>query len=86
MHACPFSLVLNQVLFVLLSYTLLQAHLRLRQREELNRRTRMGVFGLFAPHLTSGGRLLSAEILFVFAGGVRRDLAHSGGFRTPPAE
>jgi hypothetical protein len=37
MHACAFSLVVNQTLFVLLAYTLIQAHLRLRQRDELDR-------------------------------------------------
>jgi len=37
MHSCAFSLVVNQVLFVLLAYTLGQAHLVLRQRQELNR-------------------------------------------------
>jgi hypothetical protein len=37
MHACVFSLVVNQALLVLLAYTLVQAHLVLRQRQELNR-------------------------------------------------
>ena len=37
MHACAFSLVVNQALFVLLAYTLVQAHLVLRQRQQLNR-------------------------------------------------
>ena len=37
MHSCAFSLVVNQVLFVLLAYTLVQAHLVLRQRQQLNR-------------------------------------------------
>jgi Transposase DDE domain len=37
MHSCAFSLVVNQALFVLLAYTLVQAHLVLRQRQELNR-------------------------------------------------
>ncbi|HSP70063.1 MAG TPA: transposase [Bryobacteraceae bacterium] len=36
MHSCAFSLVLNQALFVLLAYTLVQAHLVLRQRQQLN--------------------------------------------------
>jgi Transposase DDE domain len=36
MHSCTFSLVLNQALFVLLAYTLVQAHLVLRQRQQLN--------------------------------------------------
>jgi len=35
MHSCAFSLVVNQVLFVLLAYTLVQAHLVLRRRQEL---------------------------------------------------
>ena len=37
MHSCAFSLVVNRALFVLLAYTLVQAHLVLRQRQELNR-------------------------------------------------
>jgi hypothetical protein len=37
MHSCAFSLVVNQALFVLLAYTLVQVHLVLRQRQELNR-------------------------------------------------
>jgi hypothetical protein len=37
MHSCAFSLVVNQALFVLLAYTLVQAHLVLRQRQKLNR-------------------------------------------------
>jgi len=35
MHSCAFSLVVNQALFVLLAYTLVQAHLVLRQRRAL---------------------------------------------------
>src|SRR5215467_2482045 len=35
MHSCVFSLVVNQALMVLLAYTLLQAHLVLRQRQQL---------------------------------------------------
>ena len=35
MHSCAFSLVVNQALFVLLAYTLVQAHLVLRQRQQL---------------------------------------------------
>jgi len=35
MHSCAFSLVVNQVLFVLIAYTLVQAHLVLRRRQEL---------------------------------------------------
>ena len=35
MHSCAFSLVVNQALFVLLAYTLVQAHLVLRQRQAL---------------------------------------------------
>jgi hypothetical protein len=37
MHSRAFSLVVNQALMVLLAYTLVQAHLVLRQRQELNR-------------------------------------------------
>ncbi|MBI4902344.1 MAG: transposase [Acidobacteria bacterium] len=35
MHSCAFALVVNQALFVLLAYTLVQAHLVLRQRKAL---------------------------------------------------
>jgi len=35
MHSCAFSLVVNQALMVLLAYTLVQAHLVLRQRQPL---------------------------------------------------
>jgi hypothetical protein len=35
MHSCSFSLVVNQALMVLLAYTLVQAHLVLRQRQSL---------------------------------------------------
>jgi hypothetical protein len=35
MHSCAFALVVNQALFVLLAYTLVQAHLVLRQRQAL---------------------------------------------------
>jgi len=34
-HSCAFALVVNQALFVLLAYTLVQAHLVLRQRQAL---------------------------------------------------
>lgn len=51
MYSRVFSLVVNQVLFVLLAYTLLQAHLQLRKRQELNRRTCTSVFGLLTPTL-----------------------------------
>ena len=36
---------------MLLAYTLLQAHLQLRKRQELNRRTCTSIFGLLAPTL-----------------------------------
>jgi len=35
MHSCAFSLLVNQALMVLLAYTLVQAHLVLRQRQQL---------------------------------------------------
>lgn len=35
MHSCAFALVVNQALMVLLAYTLVQAHLVLRQRQQL---------------------------------------------------
>jgi len=64
-------LVVCQVLFVLLAYTLLQGHLFLRQRQEMNPRTRRRLLPVAQPYLGSGGRLLSAAILFAVAGGVR---------------
>jgi Transposase DDE domain len=49
MHSCKFSMVVNQVLFVLLGYTLLQAHLFLRHRKEMNPRTRGRLLQLLNP-------------------------------------
>jgi len=51
MHSCAFSLVVNQALFVLLTYTLLQAHLLLRQRRRLNGLTRTSLLDRLAPTL-----------------------------------
>jgi len=51
MHSCAFSLVVNQALFVLLTYTLLQAHLLLRQRQRLNGLTRTSILDRLAPTL-----------------------------------
>jgi hypothetical protein len=51
LHSCAFSLVANQALFVLLTYTLLQAHLLLRQRQHLNGLTRTSILDLLAPTL-----------------------------------
>ena len=48
MSACQFSLVISQVLFILLAYTLLQGHL-VRRRQELNRRTRGRVLEMLGP-------------------------------------
>jgi hypothetical protein len=44
-----FALVLNQVVFLALTYTLLQAHLYLRQRAELNRVTRPRLLQMLTP-------------------------------------
>jgi hypothetical protein len=41
--------VVSQVLFVLLAYTLLQAHLFLRQRKEMNARTRGRILDILNP-------------------------------------
>jgi hypothetical protein len=49
MHSRQFSLVVNQVLFVLLAYTLMQAHLFLRHRQELNRSTRSRTLDMLGP-------------------------------------
>jgi hypothetical protein len=51
MHSCAFSLVVNQVLFVLLAYTLVQAHLVLRRRQELNRGVWERTWELLSPTL-----------------------------------
>lgn len=51
MPSRQFSLVVNQVLFVLLAYTLLQAHLFLRHRQEMNPRTRGRLLQLLNPTL-----------------------------------
>ena len=51
MPSCKFSLVLSQVLFVLLAYTLLQGHLFLRQRRAMNPRTRGRLLQLLNPTL-----------------------------------
>ena len=44
-----FALVLNQVLFLALTYTLLQTHLYLGKKAELNRRTRPRLLQMLAP-------------------------------------
>ena len=51
MPSRKFSLVVNQVLFVLLAYTLLQAHLFLRHRQEMNPRTRGRLLQMLNPAL-----------------------------------
>jgi hypothetical protein len=51
MHSRAFSLVVNQALFVLLAYTLLQAHLLLRHRQRLNGMTRTSILDLLSPTL-----------------------------------
>ena len=47
--SCKFSMVVNQVLFVLLAYTLLQGHLFLRQRQAMNPRTRGRLMQILNP-------------------------------------
>ena len=51
MPSRKFSMVVNQVLFVLLAYTLMQAHLFLRHRQEMNPRTRGRIPQLLNPSL-----------------------------------
>src|SRR5467141_3359142 len=51
MTSRKFSLVLSQVLFVLLSYTLLQGTLFLRPRQEMKPRTRGRLLQLLHPTL-----------------------------------
>ena len=45
-------MVLNQVLFLALTYTLLQVHLYLRKQAELNRQTRPRLLQMLAPTLS----------------------------------
>jgi hypothetical protein len=49
MPSRKFSMVVNQVLFVLLAYTLLQAHLFLSHRQQMNPRTRGRLLQLLNP-------------------------------------
>ena len=49
MTSPKFSLVVSHVLFALLAYTLLQAHLFLRQRKEMNSRTRGRILDILNP-------------------------------------
>jgi hypothetical protein len=51
MHSCAFSLVVNQALFVLLAYTLVQAHLVLRQRQALTGGVWRRTWQLLTPSL-----------------------------------
>jgi hypothetical protein len=51
MHSCAFSLVVPQALFVLLAYTLVQAHLVLRRRQELTRGVWERTWQLLSPSL-----------------------------------
>jgi hypothetical protein len=51
MHSCAFSLVVNQALMVLLAYTLVQAHLVLRQRQQLNHGVWERTWQLLSPTL-----------------------------------
>jgi hypothetical protein len=51
MHSCVFSLAVNQALFVLLAYTLVHAHLVLRQRQELTRGVWERAWELLSPTL-----------------------------------
>ncbi len=51
MPSRKFSMVVNHVLFLLLSYTLLQAHLFLRKRQQMNPRTRGRLMQFLNPTL-----------------------------------
>ncbi len=51
MHSCAFSLVVNQALMVLLAYTLVQAHLVLRQRQALTHGVWERTWQLLSPTL-----------------------------------
>ena len=51
MPSRKFTLVVNHVLFVLLAYTLMQGHLFLRQRQEMNPRTRGRLLQFLNPTL-----------------------------------
>ena len=49
MTSCKFSMVVSQVLFVLLAYTLLPGHVFLRGRQAMNPRTRGRMLGILNP-------------------------------------
>ena len=51
MTSCKFSMVVSQVLFVLLAYTLLQGHIFLRHRQAMNPRTRGRLLQILNPAL-----------------------------------
>jgi len=51
MHSRAFSLLVHQALFVLLAYTLVQAHLVLRRRQELTRGVWERTWQLLSPSL-----------------------------------
>jgi len=51
-HSQSFALVLNQVLFLALTYTLLQVHLFLRKQAELNRQSRPRLLQMLAPTIS----------------------------------
>jgi hypothetical protein len=51
LHSCAFALVVNQALFVLLAYTLVQAHLVLRQRQALTHGVWDRTWQLLSPTL-----------------------------------
>lgn len=51
LHSCAFSLVVNQALMVLLAYTLVQAHLVLRQRQQLTGGVWERTWQLLSPSL-----------------------------------
>jgi hypothetical protein len=51
LHSCAFSLVVNQALMVLLAYTLVQAHLVLRQRQSLTHGVWQRTWQLLSPTL-----------------------------------
>ena len=51
MTSCQFSMVVSQVLWVLLAYTLLQGHIFLRHRQAMNPRTRGRLLQILNPAL-----------------------------------
>ncbi|MGC9969667.1 MAG: transposase [Bryobacteraceae bacterium] len=71
MHSCAFSLVVNQVLFVLLAYTLVQAHFGLAPAPGAESERLGAHLGTAVADAGSGGGVLSPAVLSAHAGRIR---------------